>query len=235
MKKVLIPLIILFLSGCGGDSDGDPPSTPSSVPAGIYEGTITPNGGTPDLSVALITSAGDVAILDVNTIEALVGTISGPSLTGTIYSSTAVPATAQVTSVSGNSISGTYTSSLGGGTFALVADPNLYNRASSLSKLVGIWVDSFFTAGIGTSTWVIQADGSFSISTTLGCTGIGTFSIIDPSKNEYNLSLTISNCAGLNGTYSGIAATSDTLNTDDSISLVFNSATIAGVSEPIKQ
>ena len=47
------------------------------------------------------------------------------------------PATGQVTSVSGNNISGTYSSSIGGGTFALVANPDLYNRGMSFAKLTG--------------------------------------------------------------------------------------------------
>ncbi len=236
MKKVVISIIVLFLSGCGGGGGGGTTDTsPTSVPPGIYEGTITPTGGTADSAVALITSSGKVAILDISTIEGFIGTISGSSLTGTIYSNSSVPATAQITSASGNNISGTYTSSLGGGTFALVADPNLYARGASLSKLVGTWVDSVFTSGTGTSTWVIQADGTYSVTTTLGCNGTGAFSTIDPTKNEYSFTLTITNCVGLNGTYTGIAATSDTFNTDDSISLVFSSGAVAGLSEPVKQ
>lgn len=231
-KKIIALLAALFISSCGG---GGGSTAPSTVPAGIYEGTVTPTGGTPDSAVALITSNDKASFVDVDTIEAFIGTISGNSLTGTMYSSSSVPATAQVTSISGNNISGTYTSSLGGGTFALVADPNLYNRTSSLSKLVGTWVDSVFTNITGTTTWVIQSDGSFTVSSTAGCTATGSFSVFNSSNNEYNLTLTLANCPGLNDSYAGFAVISDSFNTDDTISLIFSNGAKGGISEPIKQ
>jgi hypothetical protein len=228
-------ILLISVTGCSSGGSDSGTTLPSTVPAGVYEGTVTPTGGTAETAVALITSDNNIAIIDINTLEGFIGTISGSSLSGTVYTSVAIPATGQVTSVSGNNINGTYSSSLGGGTFALVADPNLYNRTSSLSKLEGVWVDSVFTNISGASTWVIQADGSFTVSTTAGCSGSGSFSTINTAYNEYSLTMTIANCTGYNGTYSGIAVTSDTYNTDDSISLVFSNGSIGGLSEPIKQ
>ena len=235
MKKYFSFLILLLIQGCssGGGDSSTTPASPSSVHAGIYSGTVTATGNTPDSAVAFISSTGKVAIIDTNTLEGFIGTISGSALSGTLYSTTSVPATGQVSTVSGDNISGTYTSSLGGGTFALVADQNLYNRGSSLSKLEGTWVDSVFTNITGISTWVIQSDGSFTLSTSSGCSGTGLFSIIDSSFNEYNLNMNVTNCTGYDGAYSGIAVTSDTFNTDDSISLVFSNGSIGGLSEPI--
>ncbi len=238
-KNIVVLLISLFLIACGGGG-GTPdnsttPAAQITVPAGIYEGTVTPTGGTAESAVALITSDGKVALVDVETYEGFIGTISGASLTGTMYSTSTVPSTAEVTSASGNSISGTYTSSLGGGSFSLVADPNLYSRTSELSKLEGVWVDSVFTNIAGVSTWVVQNDGAFTVTSTSGCTATGVFAIFNSTKNEYNLTITISNCPGANGSYSGFAVISDSFNTDDTISLVFSNGSLGGISEPIKQ
>ena len=152
-----------------------------------------------------------------------------------MYSSSTVPATGLVTSISGDNISGTYTSSLGGGTFALSANPNLYARTPSLAKLEGVWVDHVFTYITGTTTWVIETDGSYTISSTSGCTATGAFSLIDPTKNEYSLTMVIANCTGYDGSYTGIAAINDTFNVDDTISLIFSNGSVGGLSQPIKQ
>jgi hypothetical protein len=239
MKKVILSTIIIsFNLSCGGGNDGGgtttPSSVPSSVPAGIYRGTITPTGYEAEEGLALLTSNGNVALIDTDTMEGFIGKVSGISLTGSIYSTTTVPATGRVTTVSGNNIGGTYTSEIGGGKFALVADPVLYDRGSSLSKLVGTWVDSVFTSDVGISTWVIGADGTFNVTTTSGCNGTGAFTVFNTPKNEYNLNLTITDCAELNGTFTGFAVTSDTFNADDTISLVFSNGVVARFSEPIK-
>ena len=234
MNKIIISTLILIISACSSSDSGDS-IAPSSVPAGIYSGTITPTGGTPDRAIALITSNGNAAIVDIDTIESFIGRISASSFTGTLYSTTTVPATGQVTIISNNVFSGTYSSSIGGGTFAMLADPNLYNRPSSLSKLVGTWIDSVFTNITGTTTWVIQSDGSFTVASTASCTGTGNFSVFNPSDNEYNLTLNIANCPDFNGTYSGFAVLSDTTFTEDTLSLIFSNGTNGGILEPIKQ
>jgi hypothetical protein len=234
LRKILVIALVSLVASCGGGGDSSNASTEIAA-AGIYEGTLTPTGGTADVVFFMITSDGKVALVDVTTNEGFIGTKTGNTLNGTIYSSVSVPATGEITTVSGNNISGTYTSSIGGGTYSLVANTNLYNRTSSLSKLEGTWVDSVFTSGTGTTTWVIQNDGAFIVSSTLGCNATGAFSVINTTKNEYNLTLNITTCIGFNGSYTGIAALSDTFNTDDSISLVFNSGSIAGLAEPVKQ
>jgi len=231
-KKIITLLSVLVISACGGGGDG---SGISSVPPGIYAGTITATGFAPDDGVGIITSDNRIAVLDLNTEEGIIGTINGSSIAGTLYSSSVVPATAEVTSVSGNNISGTYSSSLGGGTFAFVSDPNLYNRGASLSKLEGIWVDDTYITGTGISTWTIQVDGSFIMTSVSGCAGSGSFSLIDPTKNEYNIDITVSNCIGANGSYSGIGVLNDTFITDDTLSFTFSNGAIAGIDEAVKQ
>jgi len=234
-KRLLITLSIsIIIASCDGGGSGSNKSF-STIPPGIYDGTVTPTGFAADNAVALITSNNKVGIVDTVTLEAFIGTISFNIITGTLFSSSVVPATGEVTNLSGNNILGSYSSSIGGGTFALVADVNLYNRGASLSKLAGTWVDSFFTAVAGTTTWVIQSDGSFTATSTSGCSATGQFSLIDPSKNEYEINLTISNCPSSNGTYSGIGALSDAFFTDDVLTFMFSNGSLGGLFQPIKQ
>jgi len=234
--RVIFTLVVgVLISACVHDDD----NVSVSTPPGIYDGTVTPTGLAADNAVALITSNNKIAIVDTDTLEAFIGTISIRSITGTLFSSSVVPATGEVTNVSGNNISGTYSSSIGGGTFDLVADVNLYNRGASLSKLVGTWVDSFFTSVTGTTTWVIQSNGSFTMSSTSGCSAIGQFSLISTKsntfKNEYEINLTVSTCPSFNGTYSGIGALSDAFFTDDLLTFMFNNGSLGGLFQPVKQ
>ncbi|ALP54954.1 hypothetical protein Tel_17005 (plasmid) [Candidatus Tenderia electrophaga] len=243
MKKVTLLTTAILVSACGGGGGGDEGSNVDTVnlkssistPPGIYSGTVTPTGGAPDDAVALVTTDDRIAIVDLVTLEAFMGNVTGVDVDGAMFSSSVVPATGKVTSISGNNINGTYDSSLGGGTFALVADPNLYNRGASLNKLTGVWVDSIFTNTTGTTTWVIQADGSFAMTSTSGCAAQGDFSLLDPSKNEYGVDITVTNCLSYNGTYSGIGALSDTYNNDDTLSFMFSNGSVAGLFEPVKQ
>lgn len=232
----LLLMIVTTLAACGGGGGGgDDGDVAVNAPPGIYEGTVTAAGGTPDSAFGLITSNGKLAFLDLDTLEAIIGTISNGSISGTLFADSVAGITGQVTSASGNNIGGTYSSSLGNGTFSLVADPNLYLRGASLSKLTGTWVDSVFTDGVGTTTWVFQTDGSYNMSSTSGCTGTGQFSLIDATKNEYEMNFVLSNCVPFNGTYTGIGALSDTYNTDDSLAFMFSSGSVGGLFEPIKQ
>ena len=234
ISKSLLICSILLLVACGGGSGGGSSSV-TDAPPGIYTGTLTPTGGLPDTATALITSDNRLSIVDLDTLESFIGTTVGNAISGTLFSSSVVPATGLVTSVSGNNVSGTYSSSIGGGTFALVSLPNLYNRGASFTKLTGVWVDATFTNVTGTTTWVIQANGSFSMTSTSGCSATGQFSLIDPSKNEYGIALTFATCATFNGTYSGIGALDDTFITDDTLVFMFNNGALGGLFAPIKQ
>jgi hypothetical protein len=233
IKIVFVNVVFILLTACTSSSD-TPEVAATDAPKGIYAGTITPTGSSADPAVALLTSDNKVAIVDTTTLETFIGTIASNSITGTMFASSAVSATSQVTSVVNNSIGGTYTSSLGGGTFSLVSNTTLYDRGALLSKLVGTWVDSVYTSVTGTTTWVIQADGSYTMTSTSACVGSGDFALIDAAKNEYSLTFVLSNCAGFNGTYSGIGSLSDTSNPDDTLTFMFNSASIGGLFSVIK-
>lgn len=239
MKKQCLAAVgaaSLAMTGAACDgSDGGAGATTIEPPPGIYFGTVTPEGATADDAVGLITSDGRAAFVDRSTIEAFVGDVSGDTISGTMFASSAVDATAKVASVSGDTIEGTYTSALGGGSFSLSGDAELYQRGADLTKLAGTWVDSAFTYGIGISTWVIESDGRVAMVWGSSCTASGRFAVINPKNNEYDLSLTVSNCPGANGTYTGFGVLSDTYYTDDTLSFVFSNGSVGGLFEPIQQ
>lgn len=210
------------------------------APPGIYGGTITATAGIAHNATGLITSNGKLAIIDLNTFEVINGTISDSSITGRVLAPPSSAAlTGTITSAAGNNITGTYTSTLGDGSFSLDANSSLYTRGASFAKLLGTWVDSVYTGGTGTTTWVFQNDGSYVMTSTESCTGSGNFYLIDATKNEYEMDLALSNCtnASINGNYTGIGTMSDTSHTDDTLTFMFINAagTVGGLFEPIKQ
>ncbi len=235
--KVLTIVFALALTSCAIEVGGE--DTPQIADAGIYLGTITPLGGTVDDAMAIISSADDVAIVErvASGAEAFLGARSDNSLTGTLYASYAVAATAEITTVSGNEIRGTYDSSLGGGTFSLFALTTLYSRSADLSKLVGIWVDSTFLGAVGETTWAILPNGSFTVSTPNACSATGNFYTIDITKNEYSIIMNATDCGSFDGVHSGLATLSDSsdVSQEDTLSVIFANGVVGGIFEPIKQ
>lgn len=248
--KILSALLILSMTSC--DIEIDNTDSAGVAPAGIYLGEIVADGetGTPPYDIAIITSKGNVALVNLDTKESFIGTRVDNALTGKLYVTTGVEtivvdSAAEITSVSAGAISGTYTSSLGGGTFAL-STTGLYERASELSKLSGDWIDSVYTntLGLGTSTWAFNTTGSkFTvISYETGCSGSGDLSLIDPEKNEYELwRMSITNCGVFDGEdYTGFAILSDTEYsdgssvTDGTMTLIFSNGVFGGMAQPIK-
>ncbi len=233
MRTVLVFIVIAVLTGCVDSEDSD--SSTDNTPAGIYQGTITPTPGLP-AATALITSAGDIAIIADDITVGLIGVISGSAISGSLFTNSPppVPTSGRITSVSGNDIAGSYSTTSGSGLFALTADPDLYERGASLAKLEGTWDDLTLILGDGTPTWEIEPSGSFILSTTGSCDGYGVFSLIDETKNEYSLDLTVTNCDTLDGVYAGIAYLFDTTGTDDSLFLIYTDGSIAGISSASK-
>lgn len=237
--KILSAFLLLSMTSC--DVEIDNTDSDSIAPAGIYSGTITADGKATAAAIAIITSNDKVTVINQVTKESFVGTRVDNLLTGMLYASTAVESTAEITFVSGGTIAGAYTSSLGGGTFELVADAGLYARTSELIKLGGDWNDIVYTValGLGASTWNIGSNGGFIVTTLSGCNGFGSFSIINASHNEYAVTMDISNCptVSYNSTYTGFAVLSDTTSNstaDSTLTLVFENGVFGGVAQPIK-
>lgn len=80
-----------------------------------------------------------------------------------------------------------------------------YDRSSSLGLLTGFWGTNATTSlVVGSSGAVTNGYDSYT-----GCSITGQFSIINSSKNLYRVSLTLSNCAGYAGDFSGYATLAD--------------------------
>ncbi len=245
MKKYIAIVWACFLSGCGGNSDDSSPSTITNQSAsGIWKGT-----GTNSLD----NTSGEIAGLIASNGKSFFVT-DYPSL---IYGNTSVSgnnfsfngmgydgASPYTVSMSGTVTSGTsididYSTPDETGTISLLkADSSIgvYERASSLEKLAGTWNDSISDT---TGTWVftIQNNGNFSgIRVTDNCSMSGEFSIIDSSKNEYQVIATVSSCNEFNGVYSGLGFTSDA-NTfvDNVINFAIANNQNAGIFELTKQ
>ena len=203
--------------------------------AGIYTGTFTETGSTASVDVLLlVTSDNRFALAALDGSEYNIGTVSGSSLSDTDGFVATLTA----------ALSGTYSAPAAtpsdpdfSGTFALT-DTGLYNRSSSTAKLEGTWVDFTIPPATGTPTYVIDAAGDFSLDTTTGCTGTGSFTPIDPGKNEYDFSMDVTNCPGLNGTFSGLAITDDAMTfTDNQIDIIAENTSEQKfiISAPVKQ
>jgi len=210
-KYILSTLFSFVLSACGGGG-GSTPQNNINLSPGIYTGTFTPNGGTPDEFAIILASNGTWA--GVNPIESAYGTYSNSTLTETNFSATLT-----------TSNSGTYTDDGINGTFS-IADAGIYNRESTLPKLEGVWVDTTFTEVAGITTHVIDANGNINSSSVSGCSSTGKLNTIDTTKNEYSFSLTVSNCEGFEGVYNGLALLDDTNFTDDTLVFAGDNDTI---------
>ena len=210
----------------------------NDAPPGIYGGTITATGGLAHNASGLITSNGKLVFIDLVTFEAINGTIADISITASVLAPpNSDDLTGTITSAVGNNITGTYTSALGDGSFNLNADSTLYSRSASFAKLLGTWVDNVNIGGTGITTWVFQNDGSYAMTSTASCNGTGQFSLIDATKNEYEMDFMLTNCGVINGTYTGIGTMSDTSNIDDTLTFMFinGAGTVGGLFEPIRQ
>lgn len=214
-------LLSVLLSACGSSDSSAPVFNWSP---GIYTGTFTETGGTPDDVVLLVTSDSRFALGVADGSDYAIGTMLG----STLSTSDGFVVTLDA------ALSGTYAAPGITGTFTL-SDSGLYNRISSTAKLEGIWVDNTFTQ-TGTATYVIT-DGSILLTSVSGCAGTGQFTTIDSSKNEYDFTLNMTNCPGFNGTYTGLAVTDDTFFPDDTIDIIAENlgALTFLVSAPVKQ
>lgn len=230
MKKIIqLAAILLFLVNASCSSSGGDTIAPAPAftwAAGIYDGTFTETGSTPDNVALIVTSTNRFALANIDGTEMAIGDASGASLTSPDGFTATLTA----------ALSGTYTAPGVTGTFSL-ADAGLYNRTSSAAKLEGVWVDSFYTTTTGTTTWVIDATANVLMTSVSGCAATGTFNTIDTSKNEYTVTSTVTNCPGFNGVYNGFAFTDDDTFTDDMIALVIENTALQtfAIFAPIKQ
>ena len=84
-----------------------------------------------------------------------------------------------------NGISAIYDGVGDQGTISLDYIAELSDKPASLSEISGVWS---YSDGLGFSeTMTVQPDGQFAASSSDGCNYSGTFSVIDPRLNEYEI------------------------------------------------
>ena len=108
----------------------------------------------------------------------------------------------------------------------------IYERGSDLATVAGVY--TMFDIFGDMSSFAIDAAGVITAQSVSGCMIVGQVTIIDGIFNAYDVSLDVSNCAGLNGLYDGLGTTQDMNATDDRLLFgVFNSQT-AIIGAPVR-
>ncbi len=228
LMERLILLTCLLLAACGGgggtaSSGSTEGPTAQASAEGVWKGTYS-TSGSQFPSTALVTSNGRIGI-DFGNGVLFIGTAStSDKLQFVGHESVSTPPLVTIGStvtpqqvLSLVVLSGAYAVRTGD-TLALLFDP-VYTRGSSLAKLVGTWS--------GQDIWDLWQNWTISISSNGAFTGSfgdtslsGNISLIDSSKNEYQVNVTVMNPASnytLNGNYTGIAALLDNNGIDNSL------------------
>jgi hypothetical protein len=209
--RILLPALLLLLSACASSEDSST-SGPDWVP-GIYTGNFTANGGTPQPSVVMITSNNKALFTEDDVGSVGLGTVSGDTVSFGAQASMSL-----TQDLTGNfNFAGTV------GSFSLVAS-TLYNQGSALSLLHGNYVDDTYTAFAGDTSWVFD-QGDFDLTSNTSCIASGSVAPINISYNEYTVSMTIENCPGYNGSYTGLAFTDTNSAGRDTINILVENAT----------
>jgi hypothetical protein len=241
---LLLGVIISACGGGGGDDGGSSSSAPQSI-AGIWSGTFTSSILHTAYGVGgLITESGTARFANTSLLSQYGGqvTVNGGSFTSAATAYAPYGGTLPDGSTAGAvSISGTFTekgvmsgrySGVGdNGTFYLTYSSS-YDRPSSLSAIAGTWTGS--VAGYA-NTLMIDSGGNIIGSSNSGCTYSGNVGIIDSAHNLYSLTLTIGNCGGGDGIYSGLAALTDKNAANDSFLISVSSNSYSYVSTMMRQ
>lgn len=219
MKKVLgIFLGASCLMACSGGSGDSLGKTSTSELAGIWQGTVTQSAGTAS-TIGLIRRSGEYHFLSGNETSYNTGVfqISGDRFSGSgVEYDDGEP---EIVSLSGDFVSKQSLSGIGRvngvqtSSFELAYD-GISERGSSLQRVSG-----YYASGDGSSyteIFTIHSSGEIVGYASDGCLFEGTISIVNAAYNDYDVSLTVSNC-DVNGSYSGAAVLIDRDEIDDTI------------------
>lgn len=219
--RILLPALLLLLSACASSEDT---SGPDWVP-GIYTGNFTPNGGTAQPSVVMITTNNKALFTETDVQSTGLGTVSGDTVS--------FGAQAYMSLTEG--LSGVFDFAGTAGNFSL-ASSDVYNHGSDSTRLQGQYIDSTNITVAGVTTWQFN-NGAFSVTSSTGCSAYGTVTPIDTTYNEYSVNITIQSCADYDGIYTGLAFTDDTNTADDTINILVENATRTALifSAPVRQ
>jgi len=241
IKILAASIVVSILAACsgGGGGGGGGIAPVNEEVGGFWAGTITSTAinGTFQLS-GVVTAAGELQFTSSDGGAVYTGTVqvTGDKVTGTLQAvnfaglmpPAALPAgsiTIDGTVTSQGAITGTYTGANDSGSFDLTYDP-AYESVSDLGKLASDWTaigNLEFKAGVGGENDVLALsvadDGSFTGGDTSGCTYTGNFAIIDTAFNAYDVQLDITDCGGLDGSYTGLASLADDAGPEDTLLL----------------
>ncbi|MEJ2516363.1 MAG: hypothetical protein P8080_05815 [Gammaproteobacteria bacterium] len=210
---------ILGLWGCGGGGGGESPPIPDASVGGIWEGTITFEGGEVRGLSGLVTEDGVLQFIQEDGAQYW-GIVSSSQreITGTLSGATPLGATFADGSVSGSgNFSGnviprasfdatsTFTTANGAvvtGDIALNFQ-TFYGRNSSLGQIAGNYTSAFAP---GTDTLTIDGEGVlFGQIPATSCVLNGRVRVIDPAYNVYGIIFTYDNCTGESSVLNGSA------------------------------
>ncbi len=249
--QLLIALFLLvdFLSlfSCGGGGSGShssstaQPQSVSQSASGIWTGNVlSPKFG--NTSVTGIVSQTDEVFFISEQGAQHHGqvTVSGSSFSGSLTSYAPIGfrfpdgSSVTTTTVSGtvttkSSLTGNYNGGGDSGTFSL-SYSSLYDRQSSLALVAGNW-----RAIDGSATFSFSSSGQITGSDVDGCTYTGQISVINQNFNAYKVTVTIAACGSFNGSYSGLAALSDTSASNDTLTGGVSNSTLSIVTVLRKQ
>jgi hypothetical protein len=97
----------------------------------------------------------------------------------------------------------------------------LYDREASLARIAAAY--SQYAIEGRPSSFSIDANGVVFAQSQVGCVVNGQVATIDPRYNEYAVNMTFSSCGDLNGDYSGLGMSYDSISMDDTfLFFVFN-------------
>ena len=83
----------------------------------------------------------------------------------------------------------------------------IYDRDSALATVAGSY--AVFDVFGDPASFSVDANGALFSQTASGCVGNGQVSVVNPQFNGYNISVNVSNCPGLNGSYTGLGVMTD--------------------------
>jgi len=211
-------LLLFTISACSGGGGGSGGTPLTTIPAGIWAGTITPTGDSPENVILVISSDGTAYLIPESITFGWFGTVSqtqgNVTFSLTNYANDATNGLA--VSLTGTNASNTMSLTYSGGIVSVTYNA-IYERSSSLAKTNGIW--SWTDGASYTQTLTIDASGNIDGSDTDGCVFSGSISTPNTSVNIYNVTLMLELCGAINGTYTGTATLSDGLGAYDSLTI----------------
>jgi len=244
MKKLIVLVMILAATACGGGGGGggstppaDTPTAPTppptgSVPShedlgGVWRGeSSSDNQRFPDQDiVGVTTDDGRMRFISLDTLFQYYGraSISGDQLTlsGMVSTNQQDPVAftfdGQISERA--QIIGLWNipSIPDSGRLTVSYDHELHNRVVNPEAVAGNWMSFDVRTGNPDANVTLYANGTITAIDTFGCSFNGTYARVNPVYNTYNLSVTVTDCDNVDGTYVGLGVFLDTVKQNGSI------------------